>query len=137
MLRTRPAICQTRLERPGRNFADWPARDGSGTLSPDPTRPRRTPVNEKLLWKLAGGAAAAVAAVAAKKAVDHTWRVATGGTPPPANPEDPDTTWQEALGWAVLSGTVIGVARLLAQRSAARMWRKRTGSLPPGLREVH
>jgi hypothetical protein len=94
-------------------------------------------VNEKLLWKVAGGVSAALAAIAAKKAVDFAWRAATGGNPPPANPEDPETTWQEALGWAVLSGTAIGVARLLAARSAARMWKRRTGSLPPGLREVH
>jgi hypothetical protein len=91
---------------------------------------------EKLLWKVAGGLTAALAAVAAKKAVDWTWRAATGGNPP-ANPEDPETTWQEALGWALLSGTTIGVARLLAQRGAARMWKRQTGSLPPGLREVH
>jgi hypothetical protein len=92
--------------------------------------------NEKMLWKLAGGVSAALAAVAAKKAVDFAWRGITGHNPP-ANPEDPETTWQEALGWAVLSGTAIGVARLLAARGAARMWRRQTGALPPGLREVH
>ena len=91
---------------------------------------------EKLLWKVAGGLAAAVAAIAAKKAVEWTWQTATGHEPP-GNPEDPETTWQEALGWAVLSGTAIGVARLLAARSAARMWRRQTGSLPPGIREVN
>ena len=90
--------------------------------------------SEKLLWKVAGGVAAAGAALAARKVVDWTWRTATGGNPPPDNPEDPDTTWQEALAWAVLSGTAIGVARLLAARGAARMWRTQTGALPPGVR---
>ena len=92
---------------------------------------------EKLLWKVAGGLTAAVAAIAAKKAVDLAWRAATGGKEPPANPEDPETTWGEAVAWALLSGTAIGMARLLAQRSAAKMWIRRTGSLPPGIREVH
>jgi hypothetical protein len=91
---------------------------------------------EKLLWKVGGGVAAAVAAIAAKKAVEFAWEAATGREPP-GNPEDPETTWQEALGWAVLSGTAIGVARLLAARSAARIWRNQTGALPPGIREVN
>jgi hypothetical protein len=92
---------------------------------------------DQLLWKVAGGLSAAMAAIAAKKAIDLAWRAATGGKEPPANPEDPDTTWGEAVAWAVLSGTAIGLARLLAQRSAAKMWRRQTGSLPPGIREVH
>jgi hypothetical protein len=93
--------------------------------------------NEKLLWKVAGGVTAAAAAVAAKKAVDLAWRAISGGKEPPANPEDPETTWGEAVAWALLSGTAIGLARLLAQRGAAKMWKRRTGSLPPGIREVH
>jgi hypothetical protein len=103
------------------------------------TRSRRTRVSgssEKLLWKVAGGFAAAVAAIAAKKAVEFVWETATGHEPP-GNPEDPETTWREAMAWAVLSGTAIGVARLLAARSAAKMWRNQTGSLPPGIREVN
>lgn len=90
---------------------------------------------DALVWKLVGGASAAFAAVAAKKLVETTWRAATGNEPP-ANPEDPDTTWGEALGWAVLSGATIGLARLLAARSAAQYWRQYKGSLPPGLRSV-
>jgi hypothetical protein len=93
--------------------------------------------NEKLLWKVAGGVTAAAAAVEAKKAVDLAWRAVSGGKEPPANPEDPETTWGEAVAWALLSGTAIGLARLLAQRGAAKMWKRRTGSLPPGIREVH
>lgn len=90
-------------------------------------------VTDKLLWKLVGGAAVAGAAFVARKALNGSWRAATGN-PPPNNPEDPDVAWTEAVGFALLSGAVIGLAQLLAARNAAKYWRKRRGSLPPGLR---
>jgi len=91
---------------------------------------------DALVWKLVGGASAAFAAIAAKKVVEAAWRTAVGSEPP-ANPEDPETTWGEAVGWALLSGAAMGIARLLAARGAARYWVRRTGSLPPGLRSVN
>jgi hypothetical protein len=88
----------------------------------------------KLSWKLMGSLGAILAGVAARKVMTGLWKTATGN-PPPANPEDPETTWQEALGWAVASGTTVGVARLLAARKAAEYYRRSTGHLPPELQE--
>ena len=90
---------------------------------------------DALVWKLVGGASAAFAAMAARRVVEAAWTTATGHEPP-ANPEDPETTWGEAVGWALLSGAAIGMARLLAARGAAQYWSRRTGSLPPGIRSV-
>ncbi len=80
-------------------------------------------------WKLTGGLGAVVASIAARKVITGLWKTATGAEPP-ANPEDPDTTWQEALGWALASGAAVGVARLLATRKAAQYYRNSTGHLP-------
>ncbi len=89
----------------------------------------------KQAWSVMGGIAAALAGMAAKHAVEFSWRKATGKAPP-ANPESPETTWAEAVGFAVLSGTALGIARLLARRAAARSWVRATGNLPPGLESV-
>ena len=80
-------------------------------------------------WKLTGGLSAVVAGIAARKAITGLWKTATGN-PPPANPEDPDTTWQEALGWALASSAAVGLARLMATRKAAQYYRRSTGHLP-------
>ncbi|MGN6089009.1 MAG: DUF4235 domain-containing protein [Actinomycetes bacterium] len=89
----------------------------------------------KIVFKLFGSLFAIVAGVAARKVLTTGWH-AVVGSPPPANPEDPDTTWQEAIGWAVASGTAVGIARLLAARKAAQYYRKSTGHLPPGMDKV-
>ena len=68
----------------------------------------------------------------AKKALDKTWKVATGKKPP-ENPADPDVDVWEAVAWAVVSGAVVGLARMLAQRRAASYYAQSTGHLPPDL----
>ena len=79
-------------------------------------------------------AAALGAAAVAKKALNTSWRTATGKNPP-ANPADPDVGIAEAVMWAALSGTLIGVARMLAARRAATYYAKSTGHLPPQLQK--
>ena len=74
------------------------------------------------------------AAALAKKALNSSWRAATGKNPP-ANPADPDVELREAVLWAALSGTLIGLARMLATRRAAEYYAKSTGSLPPQLKK--
>ena len=75
---------------------------------------------------------ALLAAAAAKKALNSSWRAATGKNPP-QNPADPDVNVWEAVLWASVSGTIIGLARMLAQRKAANYYAKSTGELPPQL----
>ena len=69
----------------------------------------------------------------AKKALNSSWRAATGKNPP-ANPADPDVGLAEAVMFAAVSGTLIGVARMLATRRAANYYAKSTGHLPPQLK---
>ena len=78
--------------------------------------------------------AAVGAAAVAKKALNTSWRAATGKNPP-ANPADPDVGLGEAVMWATISGTLIGVARMLATRRAAHYYARSTGHLPPQLRK--
>ncbi|PKH41416.1 Protein of unknown function [Nocardioides alpinus] len=78
--------------------------------------------------------AAIGAAAVAKKALNSSWRAATGKNPP-ANPADPDVGLPEAVMWAAVSGTLIGVARMLATRRAATYYAKSTGHLPPQLQK--
>jgi hypothetical protein len=74
-----------------------------------------------------------VAAAAARKGLNTSWKVATGKKPP-ENPADPDVDIWEAVAWATLSGVAIGVARMLAQRKAASYYTRSTGHLPPNLK---
>ena len=76
--------------------------------------------------------AARVAATAARKALNASWRAATG-KPPPANPASPEVQMREALLWAAASGTIVAVARMLATRRAAQYYARSTGHLPPGV----
>lgn len=86
------------------------------------------------LWSVFSLAAALGAAAVAKKALNTSWRAATGKNPP-ANPADPDVDVWEAVAWATVSGTLIAVARMLATRKAANYYAKSTGHLPPGLQK--
>ncbi|MFP5346968.1 MAG: DUF4235 domain-containing protein [Actinomycetes bacterium] len=88
-----------------------------------------------LVWKVLGTGSAIIAGLAARKVITAAWQTGTG-SPPPANPESPDTSWKEAVGWAVFSGALVGVARLMATRKAAEYYRKSAGHLPKGLEEV-
>ncbi|WP_426564693.1 DUF4235 domain-containing protein [Angustibacter sp. McL0619] len=86
-------------------------------------------------WKVIGGGAAVLSGIAAKMILTNGWKVATGNEPP-ANPENPDTSWSEAVSWAVVSGALVGVVRMLAARKAASYYRHSTGHLPPKMEEV-
>ena len=85
------------------------------------------------LWTVFSLMSALVAAAAARKGLNTSWRAATGKQPP-ENPADPDVDIWEAVAWATLSGVAIGVARMLAQRKAASYYARSTGHLPPNLK---
>lgn len=92
------------------------------------------PKGEEIGWKILGGVAALGAGMLARKAIEATWKAATGKEPP-GTPEDPDEELLEAMGWAIASGAAVGIARMLATRVAAARWRRITGELPPGVRQ--
>ena len=87
------------------------------------------------VWSAMALGATVGAGIAARKAMNTSWKVATGKEPP-QNPADPDVSLGEAVAWAVVSGVAIGVARMLASRGAANYYRKSTGHLPPNLQEA-
>jgi hypothetical protein len=84
------------------------------------------------VWGIFSLIAALLAATAARRALNASWRAATG-KPPPANPASPDVELREALTWAAVSGTIVAVARMLATRRAAQYYARSTGHLPPGV----
>ena len=88
-----------------------------------------------LPFKLLTLGATVGAASVARKVVAGTWKLAAGNEPP-ANPEDPEVTWQEAVAFALLSGAAIGLARMVASRQAAVVFRKATGRLPSNLQDA-
>jgi hypothetical protein len=87
------------------------------------------------IWAVYGLAATTVASIAARKALNATWKLSTGKTPP-KNPEHPDVSMSEAVAFAVLSGVSVGIARMLASRKAAEYYRRSTGHLPGNLQDV-
>ncbi|HWM73532.1 MAG TPA: DUF4235 domain-containing protein [Nocardioides sp.] len=86
------------------------------------------------VWSVFSLVSALGAAALARKAVDTTWKAATGKKPP-ENPADPDVRIGEAVAWAVLTGALVALARMFAQRRAAGYYAKSTGKLPPGLKK--
>jgi hypothetical protein len=86
------------------------------------------------VWGIFSLVAAVLAAAAARKALNASWKAATG-KPPPANPASPDVEMREALLWAAVSGTIVAIARMLAARRAAQYYARSTGHLPPGVAE--
>jgi hypothetical protein len=86
----------------------------------------------KGIWKLMNTGIAIGAGIATAKALDATWRTATGHKPP-NKPEHPDVGGREAIAWAAVSGMAVGVAKTYASRRAASYWVKSTGRLPPGM----
>lgn len=84
----------------------------------------------KQQWLAIGSGAAALAGFGARKALEMTWKAATG-RPAPENPEMRHVKWRDAIIWAAASGLVIGVARLVGQRIAAEGWRAALGEDPP------
>jgi hypothetical protein len=87
------------------------------------------------VWTVYGLAATTAAQIVARKALNATWKVSTGKTPP-KNPAHPDVSMNEAVAWAMLSGVSVGLARMLASRKAANYYRKSTGHLPKNLQDV-
>jgi len=86
------------------------------------------------IWSVFSLVAVLAAAAMTKKALNTSWKAATGKTPP-ANPADPDVDVKEAVAWAVVSGALIGLARMAAARRAAGYYTKSTGHLPPELQK--
>jgi hypothetical protein len=84
------------------------------------------------VWTLMSLVSVLGAAAVAKKALQTSWKTATGKHPP-ANPADPDVDVWEAVLWASISGALIGLARMFAARRAAGYYAKSTGHPPPGL----
>ena len=87
------------------------------------------------VWTVYGLVATTVAAIVARKALNATWKVATGKQPP-QNPAHPDVSIAEAVAWAAVSGVAVGLARMFASRKAANYYRRSTGHLPPNLEDV-
>ena len=84
------------------------------------------------VWTVFSLVSALGAAAFARKAIDTTWKTATGKKPP-ENPADPDVDLWEAVTFALVSGMAVGLARMLAQRRAASYYVRSTGHLPPEL----
>lgn len=84
-------------------------------------------------WTVFSLVSALAGATVAKKALNTTWKAASGKEPP-ANPADPDVELWEAVTWAAVSGTIVALARMLASRRAAGYYKRSTGHLPPQLR---
>lgn len=85
------------------------------------------------VWSAFSLVAVLATAAVTKKALNTSWKAATGKTPP-ANPADPDVDVKEAVAWAAVSGALIGLARMAAARRAAGYYVKSTGKLPAELR---
>jgi hypothetical protein len=96
------------------------------------SRKKKEKQKGKKTWKLLGTGAAMVAGIATTKALDATWRTATGKKPP-TKPENPAIADREALVWAGVSGAAYGLAKTYFTRRAARYWVRSTGRLPPGM----
>ena len=86
------------------------------------------------VWTLMSLVSVLGAAAVSKKALQGSWKAATGKNPP-GNPADPDVDVSEAVAWAAVSGALIGLARMFAARRAAGYYAKSTGHLPPGLQK--
>ena len=99
---------------------------------PKGKKPKAEKPRGKHSWKLIGTGAATVAGIATTKALDATWRTATGRKPP-TKPENPEIASREALVWAGISGAAYGLAKTYFTRRAARYWVRSTGKLPPGM----
>jgi len=86
------------------------------------------------VWSVMSLVSALGAAAFARKALNTSWKAATGKNPP-ENPADPDVQIGEAVAWAATTGAIVALARMFAQRRAAGYYAKSTGKLPPGLKK--
>jgi len=81
-------------------------------------------------WSMLSLGSAVLGASVAKRALDKSWKLATGRKPP-KNPSDPEVSTREAVTWVVTSATVMGLSRMLATRRAANYYLRSTGVNPP------
>ncbi len=88
----------------------------------------------KMVWKILGTGAAAVAAVLATKLVDQIWERA--GQDTTLDPKNPETPLVRALSYATITGLAAGTARTLATRRAAAYYAKSAGHLPKELTDA-
>ena len=65
------------------------------------------------IWSAFSLGAAIISAGVARKAIDKSWRISTGKTPP-ENPADPDVDVWEAVAWATVTGAAVALALLAA-----------------------
>lgn len=105
---------------------------------PKPTKEQKAALKEqnkgKRVWKILGSTSATFAGLATAKALDATWKTATGKQSP-NKPENPAVNAREALIWSAFSGMAIALAKTYATRRAAQYWVRSTGRLPPGMPE--
>jgi hypothetical protein len=99
-----------------------------------PKKAKASREKDSKVWTVFSLGSALLGATVAKKALNTSWKAATGKQPP-ANPADPDVDVWEAVAWATASGTLVAIARMLASRRAAHYYAKSTGQLPPSLRK--
>jgi hypothetical protein len=81
-------------------------------------------------WMLFAGAAGALAAPIAEKAVTAAWRQAMGEDPPDDSSQE-SNDWGKAIAWTVASAVVVGLAQVAAKRAAAAAWEGFRGEAPP------
>lgn len=89
----------------------------------------------RIAWQIIGVGGAALAAIAARKALSIVWEKATH-KPVPLNSYDDEVGLGEALAWTVVSGVGVAVVQLVVQRAAVSTVRNRWGesALPKKLR---
>lgn len=75
-----------------------------------------------MIAKAVGLLATVVAAWAAQKLIDTSWKRATGHEPPKPDQEG-DVRFREIAAAAAISGAIVALARVLATRGAARLVR--------------
>ncbi len=87
-------------------------------------------LSKRRQWSLFAGAASAVAAPLAERAVVAAWRLAAGEDPPD-DPAGPDVDWARAIAWTATAAVIVAVAQVVARRGAAIAWERATGERPP------
>ncbi len=73
-------------------------------------------------------AAGLMAAAAARKAANATWKLGSGRSAP-SDPTDPENTLREAILWGALSGALVGMTQVLVSRRLSRGERHRNAPL--------
>jgi hypothetical protein len=81
-------------------------------------------------WILVAGAASAVAAPLAERAIAGAWRLVSGEDPPD-DPVAPNVDWGRTIMWTAGLAAIAAVAQLGARHGAALAWKGVTGDPPP------